>query len=83
MDTRKLKGYLTDVYEKEHGVFFYDRSLDSLKDPLLHRLLCHPKTLVTPHQAFATKEALENIAITTMENLNTWESGKHAINELC
>lgn len=83
LDTRKLKGYLTDVYEKEHGVFFYDRSLDSLKDPLLHRLLCHPKTLVTPHQAFATKEALENIAITTMENLNTWESGKHAINELC
>jgi D-lactate dehydrogenase len=82
IDNGMVKGYATDVYEKEQGVFFYDRSKDNLKDPILQRLLCHPKTLVTPHQAFATKEALQNIATATLENLNNWEAGKHAINEL-
>jgi D-lactate dehydrogenase len=70
------------VYEREQGVFFYDRSTTIPKDATLHQLLCHPKTLVTPHQAFATNEALQNIALATFENLNSWENGKHAINEL-
>ncbi len=82
LDKNLVSGYATDVYEHEHGIFFYDRSTDPPKDPILHELLCHNKTLVTPHQAFATKEALENIAMATFENLNAWDSGKHAINEL-
>lgn len=82
LDQGKLSGYATDVYEKEHGVFFYNRSNNVQKDTVLRRLLCHPKTLVTPHQAFATQEALQNIASATIENLNAWQDGKHAINEL-
>lgn len=82
LDAGIISGYATDVYEREHGIFFYDRSNDKPKDDVLHTLLCHPKTLVTPHQAFATNEALQNIASATFENLNAWESGTHAINEL-
>jgi|TARA_R110002072_G_scaffold66499_4_gene163976 D-lactate dehydrogenase len=77
-----VSGYATDVYEREHGVFFYDRSHNAPNDTELHQLLCHPKTLVTPHQAFATREALHNIASATLENLNAWADGKHAVNEL-
>jgi D-lactate dehydrogenase len=31
--------------------------------------------LVTPHQAFATNEALNNIAETTFLNINSWQKG--------
>jgi len=82
LDQGSVSGYATDVYEHEHGVFFYDRSNNVPKDPILHQLLHHPQVLVTPHQAFATREALQNIAIATLENLNTWQDGKHPINEL-
>ena len=82
LDRGTVTAYGTDVYEHEHGIFFYDRSKVTLKDRVLHRLLCHPKTLVTPHQAFATNEALQNIASTTIENLNAWETGKDSNNEL-
>lgn len=83
LDEDKLSGYATDVYEKEHGVFFYDHSRNKVNDTLLHRLLYHPKVLLTPHQAFATKEALQNIASTTISNLSTWEEGKNSITEIC
>jgi len=82
LDNDIINGYATDVYEQEHGVFFFDKSNDTLKDKTLHQLLCHPKTLVTPHQAFATNEALRNIAAATLDNLNAWENDKHPINEL-
>jgi D-lactate dehydrogenase len=82
LDAGLVSGYATDVYEQEHGVFFYDRSHSKPKDETLHQLLCHPKTLVTPHQAFATNEALQNIASATLDNLNAWEHGNHAVNEL-
>jgi D-lactate dehydrogenase len=82
LDKNLIGGYATDVYEREHGVFFYDRSYDVPKDPTLQKLLSHSKTLVTPHQAFATNEALLNIASATLENLNAWENGKHSVNEL-
>jgi D-lactate dehydrogenase len=82
LDTNKISGYATDVYEKDHGVFFYDRSKNVPKDETLRKLIHHPKTLLTPHQAFVTNEALHNIAQATYENINAWEAGKHAINEL-
>lgn len=82
LDAEIICGYATDVYEREHGVFFYDRSNNKPKDDVLHKLLCHPKTLITPHQAFATQEALQNIASATFHNLNAWQEGKHSVNEL-
>ncbi len=82
LNTNALQGYATDVYAHESGVFFYDRSSDQPKDPLLDTLLQHPNVILTPHQAFATQEALTNIAATTIENLTDWEQGKVSKNEL-
>jgi D-lactate dehydrogenase len=61
-----------DVYERENGVFFYDRSASVPEDELLRELLQHPNVLVTPHQAFATREALRNIAETTCYSIACW-----------
>ncbi len=82
LDSNGLAGYATDVYERESGVFFFDHSSEEILDKELERLVNHPKVLLTPHQAFATKEALTNIAETTVYNLNCWEEGITPLNEL-
>lgn len=69
-------GYLgLDVYENEKGLFFKDHSNDLLLDDTFARLLTFKNVLVTGHQAFLTQNALENIADTTLYNLNCFAQG--------
>lgn len=77
-----LGGYATDVYEQERGVFFKDNRKSGIADELLKELIDLPNVLLTPHHAFATKEALERIAETTIYNLDCWEEGRSCKNEL-
>lgn len=82
LELKKIAAYGSDVYEYENGVFFYDRSQNHPNDPLLQELIDLPNTLITPHQAFATKEALHNIAKTTFDNIQSWQNGGIPQNEL-
>lgn len=78
----KIAAYGADVYEYERGLFFYDHSGAPVADELLKKLLTSPQVLLTPHQAFATREALEGIATITQENISAWAAGKVCGNEL-
>ena len=70
-------GYLgLDVYEHEQGLFFEDHSKDAHKDALLQILLTYENVLITPHQAYLTKEALQEIAIQTIANLDNLQMKK-------
>jgi len=70
-------GYLgLDVYEYEKGLFFGNHENDAHKDALLTKLMSHPNVLVTPHQAFLTREALQEIAAKTITNLDLWQQEK-------
>lgn len=71
----KLGGVGLDVYEEEEGIFFEDLSGQVLQDDELARLLSFPKVLVTAHQAFLTREALGDIARTTVANLEALATG--------
>lgn len=82
VQTNRIAGYATDVYDKESGVFFYDRSTTNPNDSILERMLYDDRILLTPHQAFATKEALQNIATATVENLSNWQQGLKVVNKL-
>lgn len=62
-----------DVYEEEEGVFFEDHSEEVLGDEKLAWLLMCPNVLVTAHQAFLTREALEGLASTTLLNLREYK----------
>ena len=42
-----------------------------------HALMRHPKVLVTPHNAFNSKEALQNIMKTTVDNLEGMLDGDY------
>jgi D-lactate dehydrogenase len=78
----KLGGAALDVYEEEEGVFFFDLSDRVLQDDVLARLLTFPNVLITSHQAFLTKEALANIAQTTLTNISAFEAGAALENEV-
>ncbi|KAF9045312.1 hypothetical protein BJ165DRAFT_1347233 [Panaeolus papilionaceus] len=62
-----------DVYEGESAHFFADSSSKIITDDVFSRLLTFYNVFVTGHQAFLTKEALENIADTTLRNLRQLE----------
>lgn len=71
-----------DVYEEEEGIFFENLSGHVIQDDILMRLLTFPNVILTSHQAFLTKEALENIAHETLKNISDFELGKKLINEV-
>jgi len=70
-------GYLgIDVYEQEAGIFFRDLSESIIEDDTISRLLTFPNVIITGHQGFFTKEALEQIAVTTLNSLTAIETGQ-------
>ncbi|MBC7507495.1 MAG: 2-hydroxyacid dehydrogenase, partial [Ferruginibacter sp.] len=76
-------GYLgIDVYEGEENLFFKDLSGTIIQDDLIERLMSFNNVLITPHQAFFTKEAVEQIAITTIKNITDFENGTPLENEV-
>lgn len=76
-------GYLgMDVYEFEKGIFLLDHSGERIADSLLTKLISLPNVMVTPHQAFATHEALTNIAETTFFNLHCWATQRFSRYEI-
>ncbi|KMN35423.1 2-hydroxyacid dehydrogenase [Chromobacterium sp. LK1] len=78
----RLSGVGLDVYEMEEGVFFENLSESGLQDDQLARLLTFPNVLVTSHQGFLTREALMNIADTTLGNAGAFERGEALVNAI-
>ena len=58
----KIGYFGADVYEGEKGIFFFDHSHLQMQDTTLDKLLELNNVIITPHQAFATTEALTGIA---------------------
>lgn len=81
--SRKVGAACLDVYEEESNLFFEDNSGDIIEDDTLARLISMPNVIVTSHQAFLTKEALENIAETTAKNIDEFFETNQCPNELC
>jgi D-lactate dehydrogenase len=76
LKSRKLGGVGLDVYEEEEGIFYEDLSGGVLPDDEFSRLLTFPNVLITSHQAFLTQEALDQIALVTLQNLARFMGGK-------
>ena len=65
---KKFGGVGLDVYEEEDGVFYEDCSQEIITDENLARLTTFPNVLITSHMGFFTSEAMQAIAIETLEN---------------
>jgi D-lactate dehydrogenase len=76
-------GYLgIDVYEQEDELFFQDLSDTVIQDDTFQLLQSFPNVVITAHQAFFTRNALENIAITTLSNIADFEQSQPLKNEV-
>lgn len=71
-----------DVYEEEEELFFKDLSDRVIKDDVFMRLLTFPNVVITAHQGFFTKEAVRNIAETTIGNVTAFETGEGELHEV-
>lgn len=80
--SKKFAGVGLDVYEEEEGVFYEDRSNDIILDENLARLTTFPNVLITSHMGFFTREAMQAIAIETLENAYAIENGLPLINQV-
>lgn len=69
LEQGKIGGLGLDVYEDEEEFFLNDMSNSYIRDEELSILLTMPNVVVTSHQAFFTKEALNKIALDTCENI--------------
>lgn len=78
----KFSGVGLDVYEEEEGVFYEDRSNEIITDDNLARLMTFPNVLVTSHMGFFTEEAMQAIALTTLENAYALENGLPLVNQV-
>jgi D-lactate dehydrogenase len=82
LKTGQIGSLALDVYEEEGDLFFENRSDQVLTDDVFARLLTFPNVLITAHQGFLTQEALDAIAVTTLANLDDFESNRPCPNDV-
>ncbi|MEI6240979.1 MAG: 2-hydroxyacid dehydrogenase [Planctomycetia bacterium] len=76
LKTGRIGSLGLDVYEEEADLFFEDKSNTIIGDDVFSRLLTFPNVVVTAHQAFFTRNALEAIAAQTVRNLVHFQRGE-------
>jgi D-lactate dehydrogenase len=85
VDTRALIPHLKqcricavclDVYEEEEHIYYRDLSDQIIADDVITRLLTFPNVLITGHQAFFTREAMQTIAQATIQNIEDFAAGR-------
>ena len=82
LKSKKIAAAGLDVYEEEEGYFYEDQSDKIIDDDVLARLLSFNNVIVTSHQGFFTREAMHNIAETTLQNIQDFIDGKTLVNEV-
>jgi len=79
---RKFGGVGLDVYEDEDDQVFQDFSDAVLENEVVPVLLSFPNVVITSHQAFFTRTALQSIAAITLENARAFARGEELKNEV-
>lgn len=82
LKNKTIGGYGMDVYENEKDIFFYNHSKSKIIDSLLNDLMKMNNVIITPHQAFATYEALLKITEITFDNIKSWYLKEKMKNEI-
>lgn len=84
LDRGHLSAVGLDVLEEEYALLderqllspSFNKSIDMKTVLADHVLLAHPRVIVTPHNAFNTKEALQRILDTTIQNVHAFTEGQ-------
>ena len=79
---KKIGAAGLDVYEEEAAYFYEDTSDRIMDDDILARQQSYNNVNMTPHQGYYTREALDNIAHTTLQNINDFDKHRKLVNEV-
>ena len=79
---KKIGAAGLDVYEEEAAYFYEDTSDRIMDDDILARLLSFNNVIMTSHQGFFTREALDSIAHTTLQNINDFDKHRKLVTEV-
>ncbi len=82
LKAKKFSAVGLDVYEDEDELVYENHFSDVITNETVPRLLMFPQVVITSHQAFFTREALQAIAVTTMENVYAFENDLPLVNEV-
>ena len=82
LQSGKIGYFGMDVYENEKEIFFKNLKDKAFTDELIKDLMKLPNVLITAHQGFLTSEALNNIATTTLLNIDCFANKKVNTNAL-
>lgn len=80
--SKKIGGVGLDVYEEEEGLFYEDLSQEIIQDNRFARLMTFPNVIISSHMGFFTREAMQAIAVETLENAYALEHGLELKNEV-
>ena len=72
----KFHAVALDVYEGEDSNVYTNLSDEIVHNDITARLLMFPQVVITSHQAFFTREALQAIAVITLENARNYQEHK-------
>ncbi|EEP76671.1 conserved hypothetical protein [Uncinocarpus reesii 1704] len=71
-----IRGCALDVIEGEEHYFFHGPNENVDTADVFKQLVALPNVIVTGHQAFLTKNAVDTITKTTLKNIHDFESGR-------
>ncbi len=80
--SHKIGYFGLDVYKQEDELFFSDWSASIIQDDTFQLLQSYPNVVITSHQAFFTRNALEEIAKTTLNSLTCFAENQPLENEV-
>ncbi len=75
LESGHLGGAALDVVEREAGLYHFNKMSDQIKNRSLSILKDMPNVIVTPHMAFYTREAVEQMARCSLEACRYFEAG--------
>lgn len=75
LESGHLGGAALDVIEGEAGLYHFNKMSDQIKNRSLSILKDMPNVIVTPHMAFYTREAVEQMARCSLEACRYFEAG--------
>ncbi|UUZ78831.1 D-isomer specific 2-hydroxyacid dehydrogenase family protein [Paenibacillus sp. P26] len=76
LENGRLGGAALDVVEGEEGIFYHDWTNKPVHNQHLLRLQQLPNVIITPHTAFYTDHALQDIVENTIQNCLEFERGR-------
>lgn len=82
LESEKIRGVGLDVFDEEADFFMNDMSMEYKRNQNLSVLLSMPNVIITSHQAFFTREALNKIAEVSMDNIKEFFEEGTCVNEV-